>query len=55
MRRGADDRRLAAQPAAPCAEHKLAVELGLPIFYDTVASELHNWVVDWKRTAKEAK
>ena len=37
------------------AEYKLAEGLGLPIFYDTVESELHNWIVDWKRTVKDAQ
>jgi hypothetical protein len=35
-----------------CAEHQLAVDLGLPIFYDFVTSVLHNWIIDWKRAAQ---
>jgi len=35
-----------------CAEHQLAVDLGLPIFYDTQPGVLHTWIVDWKRAAQ---
>jgi hypothetical protein len=33
-------------------EHQLAVELGLPIFYDTAPHVLRGWVEQWKRAAQ---
>ena len=34
------------------AEHQLASELGLPIFYDTSLTTLNYWITDWKRGAR---
>jgi hypothetical protein len=38
-----------------CAEHALAADLGLPIFYDGAESVLRAWLDDWKRRAQEAQ
>ena len=36
-------------------EHRVAADLGLPIFYDTASGVLRGWVADWKRaTAQQA-
>lgn len=33
-------------------EHQVAVELGLPIFYDTASHVLRGWIDQWKRTTE---
>lgn len=33
-------------------EHQAAVDVGMPVFYDTALSVLRIWVEDWKRGAK---
>jgi hypothetical protein len=35
------------------AEHQLATDMGLPIFYDTIGSAMRMWIHNWKRVPVE--
>lgn len=42
------------ESAGATAEHRLATELGLPVFYEAMPGVLRAWIHEWKRQARVA-
>lgn len=40
------------QSSGATREHQVAVELGLPIFYDSAPAALRSWIEQWKRSVE---